>query len=127
MKKITVRLASPDESGKIIEWATPHVESWDKASYPTMRILCAENGKPIQYALTHCVAVLESLAPDPQATPEQLALSLKKITQSIEESALRVGIKEIIAMTGPDDEGLENLAERHGWEELPYRVWRKKI
>jgi len=127
MRKISVRLAQPEETGQILEWASPHIESWEKVNYPTMRILCAENGQPIQYALVHAVAVLETLAPDPKAKPWTLALSLKRIIQDVEEAASRIGIREIIAMTGPDDEKLERLAEKNGWEKLDYTVWRKKI
>lgn len=127
MKQIQIRLAQPEETGQILEWAAPNMESMDKLTYPTLRVLCAENGKPIQYALVHAVAVLETLAPDPKAKAGELALSLKRIVENIGEAASRIGVKEILAMTGPDDGALERLAQRHGWEKLNFSVWRKKL
>jgi hypothetical protein len=111
----------------IVEWSAPHLETTEKFAYPTLRILVSENGRPIQYGFVHGVAVIEGIAPNPGVSDLALVSGLKALVDQIVEMARSCGVKEVLAMTGKDDGKLERLAERYGFEEVPYKVWRLKI
>ena len=129
MKKINVRLAKPEECEEMLNWMAPNCDDFSKVGYPTTRLVLSENGTgPIQYALIHMVAILQTLGPNPKAKNGELALGLKGIIERVGADLKRIGVEEMIAFTGPMDAGLEHLAERHGWEKLEgFTTWRRKL
>jgi hypothetical protein len=126
-KRVEVRLAKPEEAEKIYEWSEPYIGDKSRFGFPTAKVFCSENGKPIQYMLVHVVAMWEGCAPNPDASDGELALGLKHLLDTLKAECQASGIKEIYALMGPDDIELELLALNNGWSELPYKVWRCRV
>jgi hypothetical protein len=69
--------------------------------------------------------MLESLAPRPGATKEQIALAMKELTQNAVTQAHLGGSGEIYYLGS--DKNTDEFAVHHLFEELPYRVFRVKL
>jgi hypothetical protein len=126
-RDITIRIARPEDAEAIITWGAEHIEDQRVLLYPTTQILCAENGTPLVYAPMHGVLVIDSLASKEGVPRGTQALALREIVHAARQIAGRVGIKEILFFTGPDDGKLERLASRHGFEKLPFQGWRMRL
>jgi hypothetical protein len=127
MRTIKIRLAGPQDLENIAEWSAPHREDLERYSYPTATILASENGRPIQYGLVTVAAMLEGLAPNPEAKSGDLALGLRGMIEEIRELCRKAGIKELYAVMSETDGSLKKLAKNNGWEEIPHSLWRLKV
>jgi hypothetical protein len=121
------QLATDQEFSDFVEWASHNTTEAEKLGYPNMRILKASNGKTLQFAMVHPVAVIEHLASNPEAGRLELVQALKAIVDEVCAVSAEHGIKELFVMTGYGDEKLELLAEHYGFEMVPFTVWRKVL
>lgn len=128
MKPIMVDLLSTDdEYTDFMSWVAPNTTEAFKLGYPSMRILKASNGKTLQFAMVHPVAVIEHLASNPEASRLELVSALKALADEVSAVSKESGISELFVLTGYGDEKIEAIAEHYGFELVPLSLWRKKI
>lgn len=117
-KRITVRAVRPDDAENIV--------SWGDSVLPELRsrqteMLCFENGKPISYATVQAVGMIRSIAANPDASTGDKVLALRELV-----SVMDCLFDEVIFMAGDEDELLERLAVRHGFELIgEWRCYRR--
>jgi len=129
-KRIYVRGAYPHETQMFFDWS---VENTDKgkfdpevARFKSSITWCAydEDG-PLVFQTIQRPLMLESLAPRPGATKEQIASAMKELTQNAVTQAHVMDSGELYFL-GTDEETNE-FAKNKIFEELPYRVFRCKL
>lgn len=130
MKELKVRFYNDSDIETFVSWfnSTPN-NLHDPAitAYPTLRILCAyddENG-PASYLPTQKVVMLESLAVRPGLRPLEAAAAFRDLVKAAEITASAEGIKELYFPCS--DEDVIKVAERHGFEVLPWKVLRMRL
>ena len=121
MRNLETRPAQPDEAQLIIDWGLEAIHGPALKSKQTA-VLCVHNGKPVSFACVQAVGLVSGIASDPKAWSGARALALKKIF-----SDMGMLFDEVFFFTGSEaDAPLEKIAKRHGFECLPWKVWRKK-
>lgn len=113
-----------------LEWlrANKDKNSFDEdvLSYPASELWSArKNGTVHAYLPLQQVVVLESLGPNPESQPIEIASSLLKFVEGASLVAHRAGMREIMFMVS--DELTAQAAEILGFEELKCRVMRRKL
>lgn len=129
MKIAFVRDARPADTPLFAEWAvaTPHNEI-DPAvlTYRSTTCLCAYNADgPVVFMPVQRPLHMESLAVRPGAPEHEVAHALRSLLQNLVTTAQAEGRGEIYFMATEDT--VPKLAHRHGFEKLPYSVYRLKI
>lgn len=126
---MNIRIAGQEDAQRIIEWSFANREANDLdpdvLNYPLTEIFCAENGKPLGYLPAQLAAVLESFAPNPEATEQEKNAALYGLTDAIVETAANKGIKEIYFI-GSNEE-VNAFAERLGFKRIDLPVYRLKV
>ncbi len=128
MKHIWVRPATQDDLPKLQNWITENPRNEfdpDVFTYPETTVLCAHHGEPVLYLPIQIAAILESLAPNPDASPLELAEALKNLLVTVGCLAKSRGIHELYFLS--TDPAVDKIALNHGFEELPYKVLRIKL
>jgi len=126
MKEIEVApLETDEEYTEFVEWMSPNTTEPEKLGYPGMRVLRASNGKSVQYAMIHPVAVIEHIASNPDAGRLERTLAAIAIYERVREACEADGIAEIYCSTL--DRKVGNLLEHGGFERVTFEVWRKII
>ena len=129
MKQQKIRFAEKADAEQILEWMRQnHENNFDSEilSYPTLRVLCAyDSDGPVNYLPFQKVLFLESAAHRPGATTGQKAQSFRDFTKAAELLASGEGIREIYFLDGGG--GLGEMATHHGYELLPFKVYRMKL
>lgn len=128
MKQLKVRFGRPEDAAQIVNWLAGNSgNSFDPdiLKYPTLRTLCAYNGSPVAYLPSQQALVLESYAPKPGLSEEESALALRDLVKGMELLASSLNIREIYFLDG--DNGVAGMAVRHGFEELPMKIYRLKL
>lgn len=127
--EIFVRPMKKEEIEQFERWALLNSELslLDPAivAYPTLRVMAAENGRVIGYLPYHDVLMLESFAPDPEATDLERAEACRQFVKTVYSVASSAGVREIVYF-GKDDR-LNRVAERHGFEKIEFPVYRLKV
>lgn len=128
MKKsqILVRPMKPEEAPIVVEQIKGNIEDSERINYPLAKVYCAQNGKPVTFALTHPVLVVESLAPAPTAESGEKALAARELLNAMSAIAASQGIGDLLVMFGPQDHALKKMAERRGFEKVKWEVYRRK-
>ena len=126
---ILVRLAEPTTE-PVVDWcqANSARNAFDKdvLDYPSTKVLAAHNnGTVYAYMPIQGTAMLESIGPNPEATPMQVASGVVECVKGAALLAYGAGYREIYYLAS-DDITAEG-SKRLGFEELPYRVFRKKL
>jgi len=109
------------------------VENSDKSKFdpavplfPSSTTWCAyDKDGPLAYQTLQNPIMLESLAPRPGATPQQIALALKELTQNAITFAHLRGAGEVYFLG--TDENTDIFASNKIFEELPYKIFRVKL
>jgi len=130
--QVTVRLADP---------AKEPVEKWCKANsarnsfdrgvidYPRTVILAGHGGGVAQmvfaYMPLQVTAMLESIGPNPEATPLQIAAAVRGMVSGAELLAYESGCREIGFLAS--DANTATAALMMGFEEMPFKYFRKKL
>lgn len=129
MKNYTVRLASPNDAAKLVDWlnSTPNnLFDPEVLKYPNLRVLVVEkDGEPIIFFPYHIVFQGESLALKPGADKKHLAYGFRVLENALLAFADCYGIREMSFDCA--DESFSKFAECHGWEPGKHKQFRRKI
>lgn len=128
-KTVFVRPAKQTEGQLYFDWANENiVNEFDPevAKFPSSFTWCAydKNG-PLAYQTVQQPFMLESLAPRPGSTKQQIAIALKELTQNVITQASLKGIGEIYYLG--TDADTDAMASNQIFTELPYKIFRIKI
>jgi hypothetical protein len=129
MKIVFVRDARPTDVTQFAEWATktPNNEI-DPAvlAYRSSNCLCAyTKDHVVLYMPVQRPLHMESLAVSPDAAEHEVAAALRALLQHLVGVAQEEGRGEIYFMG--TEKTVPKLAERHGFEKLPFSVYRLKL
>lgn len=124
-----MRFAGDGDANQIVDWLNKTASNqFDPAilKFPTLRVLCSYNGTgPVSYLPFHRVLMLESVAANPEASLRDRVQAVRDFTKGVELLASAEGIKEIYFLDGGG--GLGEMATHHGYELLPFKVYRMKL
>jgi len=128
-KSIDVRIAEPTTE-PVIDWcqanSSRNAFDRDVLEYPATKVLAAHsNGEVYVYMPVQGVAMLESIGPNPKVNPLQIAAAIVEIVQGACLMAYANGMREVCFLAS-DDLTAEG-AKKMGFEELPYKVYRKRL
>jgi hypothetical protein len=129
-RHIFVRLAYNAEGKQYLDWALENSDNneFDALAgvYPSSRtwVACDKDG-PLVFQTIQQPLMLESIAPRPGATKEQVALAMKELTQNAITQASIGGSGEVYFLAS--DEGTAAMASNQIFEELPYKVYRCRL
>lgn len=129
MKEVFVRPLQKNEIETFEAWMNANAERslLDKGvfDYPTIRVMAAMNGKVLGYLPYHNVLMLESFSPNPDASDAEKAEACRQFIKTAYNVAWANGIREIYYFG--NDEQLNRVAERHGFEKIEFPVFRMKV
>ena len=126
---VMVRLADPDIE-PVIDWCQANSErnafDRDVLTYPSTKVLAAHNnGTVYAYLPIQGTAMLESIGPNPEATPMQIAQGVMEMTKGAALLAYSAGYRELYFLAS--DENTAIGAKLMGFEELSFKVYRKRL
>lgn len=126
---VMVRIADP-ATEPVKEWCEANSErnEFDPAvlAYPEMRVLAGHNnGTTYNYLPIQLVGMFESIGVNPEATPLQAATGIMECVKAGVVLAQNANVREVYFLGS--DETTSEGAKRLGFEELPYKVYRKRI
>jgi hypothetical protein len=133
MKRITADVLplptlTPQDVQNFVEWVTSIDNSFDKdvMFYPrTVMLRALSDGVPIVYVPLQPVLMYESLAPRPDLSNLQRAVSLREISATVDAMATHTGHGEGYFMTNSKEE--MELVTKRGWKVCLYdperRTW----
>lgn len=128
-KTVFVRPAKQTEGQLYFDWANENiVNEFDPevAKFPSSFTWCAyDKDGPLAYQTVQQPFMLESLAPRPGSTKQQIAIALKELTQNVITQASLKGIGEIYYLG--TDADTDAMASNQIFTELPYKIFRIKI
>jgi hypothetical protein len=127
---VFVRLAKEVDGQLYLPWAA---ENADKNGFDpevpffsSSRTWCAfDKDGPLAYQTIQRPVMLESVAPRPGATKEQIAVALKELTQNAVTHAFSEGAGEIYYLG--TDADTDAMATNQVFEKLPNSVYRLKL
>lgn len=123
-----VRPARPEDVENFITWSMNTKDNLfdpDTTNYPSTAVLCAFNEHgPIVYCPIQHPFFMEHLAIKPGASPIDVAVALKAITDAVVTQAYLKGVGEIYFLC--KDESTINFAKTI-YEELPWKIFRLKL
>ena len=128
MNELKLRVALPKDTKTIVEWLNADPKNLfdpNILEYPTLRVLCAYNGAPVAFLPTQKALFLESMAINPKASDLERAQALRDLVKGAELLASSDGIKEIYLFG--EDERVLQIAEKRGFERLPWPLLRMKL
>ena len=127
---IELRLADKDKE-PVTAWleANSARNEFDSAvlDYPATKVLAATNGngRVLAYMPLQGTAMLESIGANPEATPMEVAAGIVEMVKGAALMAHAAGYRELYFLA-TDDNTAEG-SKRLGFEELPFRVFRKRL
>lgn len=127
--RIYVRPAQSHEGQLVFDWGMENAKgNFDPevARFKSSITWCAyDTDGPVCFQTIQRPLMLESLAPRPGTTKQQLASAMKELTQNAVSQAHVMEAGEIYFLGS--DEGTDAFATNHIFEELPYKVFRCKL
>lgn len=128
-RHLFVRPAQQSDAELFLEWSrqNPH-NGFDPevAKYPSTITWCVyDKHGPLAFMPMQCPLMMESLASRPGASKQEIAESLKELTQEFVTQAHVRGAGEIYFLG--TDEGTDNMATNQIFERVPYTVYRLRI
>ncbi len=128
-RRIYVRPAQAHEGQLVFDWGkeNPHGNfDPEVARFKSSVTWCAydEDG-PLVFQTVQRPLMLESLAPRPGATKQQISLAMKELTQNAITQAHVMDSGEIYYLGS--NEGTDHLATNQIFETLPYSIYRVKL
>lgn len=126
---IDVRLAESNTE-PVIDWCQANSErnafDRDVLDYPATKVLAAHNnGTVYAYMPVQGVAMLESIGPNPAINPIQIAAAIVEMVKGACLMAYANGMRECYFLSS--DSLTAEGAKKMGFEELPYKVYRKRL
>lgn len=129
MNRIYVRPAQPHEGQLVFDWGMENSKgNFDPevARFGSSITWCAyDKDGPLVFQTIQRPLMLESLAPRPRATKQQIASAMKELTQNAVSQAHVMQAGEIYFLGS--DKDTDEFATNHIFEELPYKVFRVKL
>lgn len=100
---------------------------WDSGvlKYPTLRVICAYNGRPVSFLPVHDALVMESIAVNKDAGDLERAQALRDLTKAAELHASARGMRELYFIC--TDEDVLKIAKNHGFEQVEFPVLRMRL
>ncbi len=128
-RHIYVRPALENEGQMFFDWSRENEHGDFDPEVPMFKsstTWCAyDKDGPLVFQTIQRPLMLESLAPRPGATKEQIALSMKELTQNCVTQAHILGAGEIYYLGSQDE--TDALATNQIFEKLPHSIFRVKI
>lgn len=128
-RHVYVRPIEGNEGRMFLDWATENERgAFDPQVplFPSSTTWCAyDKDGPLVFQTTQRPLMLESLAPRPGATKEQVALALKELTQNAITQAHISGAGEIYYLGSDAD--TDALSTNQIFEEVKMKVFRVKV
>lgn len=128
-KDIQIRPLGPGDIDQLLQWmnriADKNLFDPEVLLYKSTATLVAENEKVVLYAPLQTVVILESLAPNPEASELDVAVALRKVVDGVSLLSRLNGLSEVYFLS--KDETVNRLAEHHGFERLDIPVLRLKL
>lgn len=129
MNRLYVRPAQAHEGQLFFDWGTENAKgNFDPevARFKSSITWCAYDADgPVVFQTVQRPLMLESLAPRPGATKQQVALAMKELTQNAITQASILDAGEVYYLGSDAD--TDEFATSHIFEELPYKVFRVKL
>ncbi len=129
MNRVYVRPAQSHEGQLVFDWGTENAKgNFDPevARFGSSITWCAyDKDGPLCFQTIQRPLMLESLAPLPGATKQQITSAMNELSQSAITRSHIVDAGEIYFLGS--DEDTDEFATNHIFEELPYKVFRLKI
>lgn len=129
MNRIYVRPAQSHEGQLVFDWGTENAKgNFDPevARFGSSITWCAYDADgPVCFQTIQRPLMLESLAPRPGATKQQIASAMKELTQNAITQSWVMDAGEIYFL-GSDEE-TNDFAVKKLFEKLPYTVYRLKL
>lgn len=127
--RVYVRPAQSHEGQLVFDWGTENAKgNFDPevARFKSSITWCAyDKDGPLVFQTIQRPLMLESLAPRPGATKQQVASAMKELTQNAISQAHVMDAGEIYFLGS--DEDTDEFATNHIFEALPYKVFRCKL
>jgi hypothetical protein len=127
--RVYVRPAHSYESQQFLDWSLENAKgNFDPevARFKSSITWCAyDSDGPLVFQTIQRPLMLESLAPRPDATNQQIASAMKELTQNAVTQAHVMEAGEIYFLSSDAD--TDKFAASHIFEELPYKVFRCKL
>lgn len=126
---VLVRLADP-LTEPVIDWCQANSErnafDRDVLTYPSTKTLAAHNnGEVYAYLPIQGTVMLESVGPNPGSSPIQVTQAMIELVKGAALLAHQAGYRELYYLVS--DDNTAKAGEYMGFEELPYRVMRKRL
>lgn len=127
--RIYVRPAQSHEGQLVFDWGMENAKgNFDPevARFGSSITWCAYDADgPLCFQTIQRPLMLESLAPRPGATKQQIASAMKELTQNAVTQAHVMEAGEVYFLSS--DEDTDEFAANHIFEKLPYSVFRVKL
>jgi hypothetical protein len=128
-RHVYVRPIWDSEGKQFMDWALENAHGEFDPQVPlfgSSTTWCAyDKDGPLVYQTIQRPIMLESLAPRPGATKEQIALAMKELTQNAITLAHSTGAGEIYYLSSDSD--TDKMAGNQIFEKLPFSVYRTKL
>jgi hypothetical protein len=126
---VLVRFADPAKE-PVVAWLKANAErnAFDPEvlDYPSTSILAAHNnGTVYAYMPIQSVVMLESIGPNPEESPIHIAEGVMNCVRGAALTAYSAGCREIYFLA--NDEVTAEGAKKMGFEQCPFKVFRKKL
>lgn len=128
MTPIFLRFANPDDKDQFLSWARKAGDKnhFDESELEEYHILVAErDNRVICYLPLKKFLLLESLAPNPDASTMELAMALRELVVGAKLQAESAGFKELGFWDS--DAGTTRGAELMGFKRCSMPLYRRKV
>lgn len=127
---MNIRMVKETDIQQLLQWSKDNADKngFDPATllYPTTDIVAVENGNgPIVFLPVHNVGMLESIAPSPEASKEELSRAILKAVAHIAIRGRTRGVRELYFLAS--DPELASLAERAGFEKCDWPAYKLRL
>jgi len=118
LKEPTIRVMPPEMAPLAAEWFLRNKDNSglepDMLSYPATRILYAEDPydrHPWLFVPVHPIYVMDSIAPNPEATGAQIGMALRKVTEIVKWQSAQAGHGQVYFI--PSEQNIYDFATKH--------------
>lgn len=126
-RHVFVRIARKEDASDFVKWVLANKgNAFNSRIIPQTIVLCAFNRKrKILFMPVQRPFMLESIAPNPDATDLEKAIAMKEIVQAVVFEAFKSGVDEIYFLSS--EPLAAEFASQHGFEKLDFPVYRLNI
>lgn len=129
MNGIFVRPARAEDNVNFVKWSLETKNNLFDPRIglsPGTRTFCAyDKSGPIVFAPVQTPMFVEAIGLNPDVSKSKATLALDALLQFLVTQAHATGTAEIYFYS--DEPSLQNIAEKSGFEEVPYKLYRLKV